>query len=275
MTISPTLRPDCSNCFALCCTALGFARSADFAIDKPAASACPNMASDFSCNIHQRLRPRGFSGCTVFDCFGAGQAVSQRTFGGTSWIQDPASTSSMFAVFKVVKQLHEMLWYLSEAEQRAFDPELAATARRLSTEIETTSQGEASAVLAADVGHLHAEVRALLVEVSEEVRASYGAEDRELPDGGLHPGADLMGANLAKRQLCGSDLRSAYLIGANLEGSDLTAVDLLGADLRDTHLHGANLSRSLYLTQPQINAAQGNPETRLPERLTTPAHWHC
>jgi hypothetical protein len=180
----------------------------------------------------------------------------------------------MFAVFKVVKQLHEMLWYLSEAQQRAFDPELAATAGQLSSEIETTAGGDASAVLAADVERLHADVRGLLMGVSEEVRASYGAEGHERLDGGIRPGADLMGANLTKRRLCGSDLRGAYLIGANLERSDLTAVDLLGADLRDTRLHGANLSRSLYLTQPQINAAQGNPETRLPERLTTPAHWH-
>ncbi|BCW44133.1 pentapeptide repeat-containing protein [Arthrobacter sp. StoSoilB5] len=274
MTISPTLRPDCGNCFALCCTALGFARSADFAIDKPAASACPNMASDFSCTIHQRLRPRGFSGCTVFDCFGAGQVVSQLTFGGTSWVQDPLSKSSMFAVFKVVKQLHEMLWYLSEAQQRAFDPELAATAGQLSSDIETTAGGDASAVLAADVERLHAGVRALLMEVSAEVRASYGAEGRERFDGGIHPGADLMGTNLAGRRLCGSDLRGAYLIGANLEHSDLTAADLLGADLRDTRLHGANLAKTLYVTQPQINAAQGNFETRLPERLITPAHWH-
>jgi uncharacterized protein YjbI with pentapeptide repeats len=83
-----------------------------------------------------------------------------------------------------------------------------------------------------------------------------------------------MGTNLAGRRLCGSDLRGAYLIGANLEHSDLTAADLLGADLRDTRLHGANLAKTLYVTQPQINAAQGNLETRLPERLITPAHWH-
>ena len=67
-----SLRADCGNCFALCCTAFGFARSADFAVDKPAATPCQNLAADFSCTIHDRLRPRGFRGCTVFDCFGAG-----------------------------------------------------------------------------------------------------------------------------------------------------------------------------------------------------------
>ncbi len=273
MTISPSLSPDCGNCFALCCTALGFARSADFAIDKPAASPCPNMADDFSCTIHQRLRPRGFRGCTVFDCFGAGQVVSQHTFAGTSWTQDPSSKSSMFAVFKVVRQLHEMLWYLNEGRQRTFDPELAAAADQLSEGIATTAQGGASTVLAADVETLHGEVRALLMEISEDTRASYGADDRQTPDGGLQPGADLMGANLANQSLCGSDLRGAYLIGVNLTNSDLTAVDLLGADLRGARLHNADLSKAFYLTQPQITAAEGDRTTLLPPQLTKPDHW--
>ncbi|MDI2035338.1 pentapeptide repeat-containing protein [Paenarthrobacter nitroguajacolicus] len=273
MTNQPTLRPDCGNCFALCCTALGFTRSADFAIDKPAASACPNLANDFSCTIHQRLRPRGFRGCTVFDCFGAGQLVSQHTFGGTSWREHPESASAMFAVFKRVKQLHEMLWYLDEASQRTFDPELASAAARLAEHLATTAQGDAETVLGADVETLHGQVRNLLMEVSEEVRASYGAEDRPTPDGGLQPGADLMGADLANRSLCGADLRGSWMIGANLAGSDLAAVDLLGADLRGAKLDGADLSTCLYLTQPQVNAADGDEQTLLPPQLSRPDHW--
>ncbi|MDR3081083.1 MAG: pentapeptide repeat-containing protein, partial [Streptomyces sp.] len=37
------LRADCSSCFALCCVALPFAASADFAIDKAAGTPCPNL----------------------------------------------------------------------------------------------------------------------------------------------------------------------------------------------------------------------------------------
>ncbi|MDP9934606.1 hypothetical protein J2T11_000946 [Paenarthrobacter nicotinovorans] len=273
MTTQPTLRPDCGNCFALCCTALGFARSADFAIDKPAASPCPNLDADFSCTIHQRLRPRGFTGCTVFDCFGAGQLVSQHTFGGTSWRERPASAPGMFAVFKIVRQLHEMLWYLDEARQRTFDPELATAAASLAQHVADTARGDATTVLEADVESLHGRVRNLLMEVSGEVRASYGADERHLPDGGLQPGAELIGAQLANLRLCGADLRGSYLIGAKLTGSDLTAVDLLGADLRGAELSGADLSSALYVTQPQINAAEGNSGTLLPPRLRRPDHW--
>ena len=79
------LRADCGSCFGLCCVALPFARSADFAVDKPAGKACGNLRDDFRCGVHDRLRTEGFSGCTVYDCFGAGQKVSQGTFGGESW----------------------------------------------------------------------------------------------------------------------------------------------------------------------------------------------
>ena len=83
------LRADCSRCAGLCCVAPAFAASADFAIDKPAGVACPNLADDFRCGIHAQLRDRGFPGCTVFDCFGAGQHITQGTFGGRTWRESP------------------------------------------------------------------------------------------------------------------------------------------------------------------------------------------
>lgn len=273
MRTSLTLRPDCGNCFALCCTALGFSRSADFAIDKPAATPCPNMAGDFSCSIHQRLRPRGFTGCTDFDCFGAGQVVSQKIFGGISWLEEPAARASMFAVFRVVRRLHEMLWYLQEAEDRSYDPQLALAARQLSRTILTVTDGDPAGVVDFDVESLHGEVGALLAEVSGERLGSYGAEGRQMSDGGLRPGADLAGAKLSGRRLCGADLRGAVLIGADLEESDLTAVNLLGADLRGARLAGADLAGCLFLTQQQANSALGNGSTRLPERIGRPSHW--
>jgi len=265
------LRPDCSQCFALCCTAFGFTRSADFAIDKPPASPCPNLAADFSCTIHDRLRPRGFAGCTVFDCFGAGQAVSQRLFHGTSWRDNPGSAPDMFAAFRVMRQLHEMLWHLAQAEAVAYSPDAADEVRLLQMKVREVAEGNLGKVLTADVGSLHLQVGEALRWVSEEVRAGYFADGPQRH--GLAPGADLAGANLSGSALCGADLRGAYLIGADLRGADLTAVDFLGADLRDARLDDADLSHSLFLTQAQITAARGNLSTRLPPRLEVPAHW--
>ena len=42
----PELTADCGRCFGLCCVALPFSRSADFAYDKPAGEPCVNLQPD-------------------------------------------------------------------------------------------------------------------------------------------------------------------------------------------------------------------------------------
>src|ERR1700710_3265051 len=113
--IREQLRADCASCVGLCCVVPAFAVSADFAIDKAPGEPCPNLQPDLRCGIHARLRPDGFSGCATYDCFGAGQQVSQVIFGGHDWRADPRTAQEMFAVFPVVRALHELLWYLAEA----------------------------------------------------------------------------------------------------------------------------------------------------------------
>ncbi|MFE3290236.1 pentapeptide repeat-containing protein [Rhodococcus sp. NPDC059234] len=244
----------------------------DFAEDKPAGSPCRHLESDFSCTVHEGLRSQGFRGCTVFDCFGAGQAVSQRLFSGVSWRERPDTQQRMFSAFKIVKQLHEMLWYLSEARERTYDPDAAREAREFASTIAALTRGGLVELFSVEMDVLHSAVRAVLVEISEEVRASYFAEVGH-QDPRLAAGADLAGANLRARRLCGADLRGACLIATDLRGSDLTGVDLLGADLRDARLEGADLSAALYVTQPQVNAARGSGDTRLPTGVSAPPHW--
>jgi uncharacterized protein YjbI with pentapeptide repeats len=267
-----TLRANCADCFALCCTAFGFQRSADFPIDKAAGTPCANLTDDFSCSIHDSLRPRGFRGCTVFDCFGAGQYVSQKLFGGTSWRERPDTSAEMFRAFAVVRQLHEMLWYLVEAAERTTLSDLSEPVSHLRAEIWRTLDGTTSEVLASDVERIRAEVRQTLIEVSEEARGGYAAA-REAERSGLYPSADLVGRDLRSLRLCGADLRGAYLIAADLRRCDLAGVDLLGADLRDARLDGADLSDALFLTQLQVDAAQGDAATVLPAALTRPSSW--
>lgn len=244
----------------------------DFAIDKPAGTPCRNLDSDFSCTIHDSLRPRGFRGCTVFDCFGAGQNVSQNLFQGVSWKADPGTAKDMFPAFKVVRQLHEMLWYLTEATNRTFDPDTSHHVNELRMTIEDV-MGDTQQVLSLNLGDMHARVRSVLMDVSEEVRSSYLATGDDHLDAAFVPGADLMGKKMKSRSLRGADLRGAYLIATDLRGCDLSGADLLGADLRDARLEGADLSKTLYLTQVQLNAAQGDAHTLLPSELDSPAHW--
>ncbi|MET4097510.1 pentapeptide repeat-containing protein [Arthrobacter sp. UYCu712] len=180
----------------------------------------------------------------------------------------------MFAAFKAARQLHEMLWYLAEAQTRTFDPDASHRAVQLRITIEQAVGGELPELLALDVQDLHSKVRSMLMDVSEEVRASYFAAGGDHLDSTLKPGADLMGKNLRSHRLCGADLRGADLIAADLRDSDLSGVDLLGADFRDARLEGADLSKALYVTQLQLNAARGSRATLLPSDLQLPSHWH-
>ncbi|WP_308221743.1 pentapeptide repeat-containing protein [Georgenia sp. EYE_87] len=258
------LRADCSRCFALCCVALPFAASADFAIDKPAGLPCVNLRTDDRCGIHSRLRPAGFPGCTVYDCFGAGQRVSREIFGGRSWRGDPDTARLMFAVFPVVRQLHEMLRHLAEAADRAPTGELRARAVELFDSLDALAGSDAATLAEIDVGACRAEVGPLLARVSAAVRGGGGRVLRH---------ADLFGKNLTGADLRGADLRGAQLIAADLAGADLRDADLLGADLRDADVAGADLDGALFLTQQQVDAARGDGGTRLPRSLTRPGHW--
>lgn len=263
------LRADCAECFGLCCVALPFARSADFAIDKDAGKPCTNLRTDSRCGIHTELRQKGFTGCTVYDCFGAGQKVSQVTFGGQDWRSGTREQArQMFEVFPVVRQLHELLWYLAEALTLPAARPLHADLRRALDKTEGLTRRTPDELGELDVGAHRQEVNVLLLRTSELMRAGAGRgkkKDRR--------GADLMGARLKGADLRGANLRGAYLIAADLTGADLRGADLIGADLRDTDLTDADLTGAFFLTQPQVNAARGSAGTKLPESLARPGHW--
>ena len=261
------LQADCARCFGLCCVVPAFATSADFAIDKPAGQPCPHLDAGFRCGIHADLRPRGFRGCAVFDCFGAGQQVSQVTFGGLDWRETPGAAQQMFRVFPVMRQLHELLWYLSAALAMPSSGAIGAELHRARIVTEDMTLRSADGLAALDIGAHRDDVNALLLRASELARAQ--APGRK-PD---YRAADLSGARLTAADLRGASLRGARLIGADLRRADLTLADLTGADLRDADLGGADLGQILFLTQGQLDAATGDARTRLPSTLTRPAHW--
>ncbi|MFE2129748.1 MULTISPECIES: pentapeptide repeat-containing protein [Streptomyces] len=263
----PLLQADCANCFALCCVALPFAKSNDFAVNKPAGTPCKNLRQDFRCGIHTRLRDQGFQGCTVFDCFGAGQQVSQVTFGGRDWRTRPETRAEMFDVFPVMRQLHELLFYVDQALALPDAAPVHPDLRRLLAETEQWTRADAGALAALDVAALRGRVNTLLLKTSELVRSKVPGRRKN------HRGADLMGARLSGANLRGANLRGAYLIAADLSGADLRTADLIGADLRDANLRGADLRGAVFLTQPQLNAAHGDPKTHIPDTLTRPTHW--
>ncbi len=262
-----SLRADCANCFALCCVAPAFSASADFAINKNAGQACPNLQGNFRCGIHTHLRQQGFRGCTVYDCFGAGQKVSQVTFGGQDWRRVPRIAKQMFEVFSLVRDLHELLWYLTEALTLQPARQLHGEIRIALEKTERYTHNSPDALIELDGAAHRRDVNALLLRTSELVRAEVRHKKKELR------GADLIGAKLKKADLIGANLRGAYLIGADLRGADLRMADLIGVDFRDADLRGADLSESIFLIQSQLDAAKGDTETKVPPSLIRPTHW--
>ncbi|PAE09387.1 hypothetical protein CHI12_01320 [Terribacillus saccharophilus] len=266
------LQADCANCFGLCCTALHIVASSDFAIDKPAGVPCPNLESDFRCQIHSELRGKGYKGCTVFDCFGAGQQVSQTTFKGQNWRESKQVAEKMFSVFPVMVQLFEMLAYVTEALSYQVPQDLHKELTLQLKELESLTNLDAGSLLDLDIMELRIPVNELLSKTSSHIRSSI---TNSIPNNQVldYRGADWMGKNAKGKDLRAADFRGAYLIAADLKDTDLRAVDFIGTDLRDANLEGANLSTSMFLTQMQINSAKGNNQTQLPSYLVKPSHW--
>ncbi|GGA28250.1 hypothetical protein GCM10010917_11520 [Paenibacillus physcomitrellae] len=269
------LKADCEQCFGLCCAALPFAASVDFAADKPAGQACGHLQEDFRCGIHGSLREQGYRGCTVYDCFGAGQKLSQETFGGASWREHPETGKLMLEVFPVMWQLHELLWYLAEALTLGGASALHDRIKAALEETRRLTALGADELAGLNVSLHRGEVGALLLQASELERKE---KARQLRSSGRRTkktgrGADLIGASLSGADLSCANLRGAYLIAADLRKADLRSADLIGADFRDADLRGADLTGSLFVTQAQMNAAKGNMETKLPAGIIRPAHW--
>ena len=257
------LHADCAQCFALCCVALPFARSADFAIEKPAGTPCRNL-DGFACSIHDRLPAAGFPGCAAYDCFGAGQRTAQQTFDGRHWRAHPEVAEPMFAAFATMRHLHELLWYVEAALGWPQAEPVHAKLRTARSDVEQTAAGGADQLAEVDVNGLREMAAPLLRRASAYVRGECATDFSD---------ADFIGADLRTTDLRDADLRNARLLGADLRDADLGRADLLGADLRSADLRGADLSETLYLTQQQVGATRGDQRTKIPAALRRPAHW--
>lgn len=194
------LAADCSRCVGLCCTILPFQRSADFAFDKQAGEPCRHLDGEHRCDIHNRLSESGMRGCVAYDCFGAGQTVTQE---------------DRTADFHLVEQLHEIAWYLGDVDA-PHGPDLLAEAERLARDPTEDA-----------VADLRARVSVVLRPAYDGGPELAGAD---LAGADLR-GQDLRGADLRGAVLIGATLDGCDLAGASLLGADLRGASLAGADL--------------------------------------------
>ncbi len=173
----------------------------------------------------------------------------------------------MFSAFGVMRQLHELAWYLTSALALGPDDPLPGELGSALAVTDGLCRRDAAGLASLEAGPHRAEVNALLLAVSEQVRARGGDLGPELR------GADLVGKDLSGADLRRASLRGASLIGARLRSADLRLADLTGADLRGADLAGARLETALFLTQAQADSAAGDARTKLPAPLENPGHW--
>jgi uncharacterized protein YjbI with pentapeptide repeats len=160
-----------------------------------------------------------------------------------------------------------MLWNLTEALALPAAQPLHGQLRAALEETDELTRADARTLLDTDVPALRQRISSLLSGASELARAAAPRDPRD------RPGIDLIGANLAGSDLRGADLRGALLMSADLTGADLRLADVTGAATVNTDLSGADLGDCLFLTQSQLDAANGDATTRLPAGLTRPTHW--
>jgi hypothetical protein len=159
---APALRADCARCAALCCVAHAFDRSDSFGLDKPAGEPCPHLDDACRCRIYALRAVRGFAGCVAYDCFGAGQRVTQALFAGRSWRDEPALTAPMAEAFRVLRRVHELLALLATADKAALDPQERAALGDLRAELGPEQGWTRATLAAADVEALARRTRAFL-----------------------------------------------------------------------------------------------------------------
>jgi len=262
--LQKALRIACEKCCGLCCVALYCMKTDGFPENKAAGVPCRHLRSDFRCDIHDSLAEKKMKGCLGYDCYGAGQKVTQKMGENRNWKTNPQKAKEQFQVFMVVFQLHQMAWYLLEALTLSSDHKLQTAIESLIVENEQMTAATPEEILSLDLGAYREKVNLVLKQISCQMAVM--PADKKAPK-------DFFGKNLRGKNFDSRDFSMALMIAANLEGASLRGTNFLGADLRDANIKNTDLSKSLFLTQMQINAASGNEKTKLPKNLVRPAHW--
>ena len=247
------LYADCAKCKGLCCRALYFSRLDGFPQDKPAGVSCRNLCSDYTCRIHHELKQKGMKGCLGYDCLGAGQLAVQKK---------APSDSDLFTVYVTLFSLHQMLWYLGEALQMKETTIFHGELQTLLQTLDAVRRQPWDKVLSTDIDALHNETNRLLKKTIQR-------KQLQVPSFG----AQLIGKRLANKRLRNTDFSMKPLLATDLSCCDLQGSCFLGSDLRDCSIAGSDLRGCFFLTQMQLNTAQGDSKTKLPAHLHRPSHW--
>lgn len=260
------LKSDCSKCSGLCCTALFFSKIDGFPEDKIAGKPCMNLQKDYQCKIHKNLEENKMKGCIGYDCFGAGQHITQAIYHGQTWQDIPNQAKEIFDVFIIVFQLYQIRYFLAEAMTIIPAKTLHDEIKSLITEYETMCNYSPKDILLVDIENCRSRANLLLKKACSLSLECLNKNNKKCP-------SDFLGRNFKNRDMSGLDLSTKLLIAANFESCVFHGTIFLGADTRDTNFSNADLREAIFLSQGQINSARGNRNTKLPTHLDYPVTW--
>ncbi|MDD2371241.1 MAG: pentapeptide repeat-containing protein [Firmicutes bacterium] len=258
------LKVDCARCSGLCCVALCFRKIDGFPENKKAGKPCKNLKNDFRCGIYPDLMEEKMKGCLTYDCFGAGQKVTNHIYYNKDWLNNPKDSANIFNIFLIIFQFNQMLWYLIEAYTLIKDDNLLSEIDLLINEYQQITIIKHEDLLQIDIENYRLRVNKVLKQTCK-VMATCKRDD--------FLGKDYLGFDFKKTDLSGMDFSMSLLIGADLEGCSLRGTNFLGADLRGANIRNTDLVESIFLTQMQINSTIGNENTKLPKYLSYPISW--
>lgn len=260
------LKVDCKRCSGLCCTALFFSKMDGFPEDKVAGKPCIKLQRDYRCKIHHELEKRNMKGCIGYDCFGAGQHVTQFIYKGETWQSSKEQSTQIFDVFIKIFQLYQIRYFLEESMTIVSAKQLWSDIEKLLYENKILCELTPQEIINIDVDSYRNKVNKLLKKVCESISKCFNHKN--------HKGStDYLGRSFKDRNMSGVDLSMKLLIAANFDSCIFDGTVFLGADTRDTNFSNSDLREAVFLTQGQINAAKGNRNTKLPQYLDYPVTW--
>lgn len=260
------LKADCSRCSGLCCTALYFSKVDGFPENKIAGKPCTKLQKDYRCNIHRELKKRNMKGCIGYDCFGAGQHVTQDIYKGETWQTSQEYSKEIFEVFMKVFQFYQMRYFLEESMTIVTAKELSNDIIKLIDENKGICNSTPQIILDTDIESYRNKVNIVLKQVCSSITTSFKYSiNMDL--------TDFLGKDLSKRDMSGLDLSMKLLITTNFDDCKFDGTIFLGADTRDTNFSNADLREAAFLSQGQINSAKGNKNTKIPQYLDYPVTW--
>ena len=261
-----SLKPDCSQCSGLCCTALFFSEMDGFPENKQAGKPCFNLHKNFRCKIHGELEKRKMKGCIGYDCFGAGQQVTQTIYSGQTWQNTPGLAKEIYDVYIAVFQLYQIRYFLLEVMSINPAKMLRNNIKPLIEENEIICNSKPQDILKFHIENYRKKANVFLRQVCSLLPKNLCCLNKKCP-------SDFLGRNFKNKDFSGLDLSTKLLIAADFNNCVFNGTIFLGADTRDADFSNADLSDAVFITQGQINSAEGNRNTKLPQYLDYPFTW--